>query len=269
MLQYLLRVLRWPLVASAAVLLVFVTSTALAGSGVGAVFNLGRTNSVNNTSSLTGTTSAAQLKVTNASSASSAVGISGQSASPTGAAVSGINLAGGPGLQATVKAGSAPLKVNSAVQVANLNASLLGGHDASYYLPSSAVQRFGPLAVTAGNVSQTLFKIGQLTFIGECYSLGSEYVRIDLETSADHAAWSDVSTDHGLLPRADADFHAAFPDILADTGYQTPGAVSFNSVTGAAVSADSHEVFFDLYMGQNARGATGNNCVFGGTFMAP
>ena len=45
------------------------TTSALAGSGVGATFNLGQTNTVNGTSVLTGSSSGPQLKVLNSSSA--------------------------------------------------------------------------------------------------------------------------------------------------------------------------------------------------------
>ena len=54
---------------------VMVTTVALAGTGVGGVFNLGQTNTVNATSTLSGTTAAAQLAVTNGSTASAATGI--------------------------------------------------------------------------------------------------------------------------------------------------------------------------------------------------
>ncbi len=89
------------LLVAAVVGLAFAT-TALAGSGVGGVFNLGQTNSVNGMSVLTGTTAGTQLKVANASTASGTLGVLGQSASATGAGVEGVNLGGGPALQASV-----------------------------------------------------------------------------------------------------------------------------------------------------------------------
>ena len=42
---------------------------------------------------------------------------------------------------------------------------------------------------------------------------------------------------------------------------------TFSGATGEA--SDGNEVCFDLYMGQNAQGATGDNCVFGGSIVAP
>jgi hypothetical protein len=58
-----------------------------------------------------------------------------ESASAAGT-VLGYNSAGGPGRQARVSSNSIPpLKVNSSAQVANLNASLLGGHPAAMPYP--------------------------------------------------------------------------------------------------------------------------------------
>jgi hypothetical protein len=76
-------------------------TSAMAGTGIGAVFNLGKTNRVDATSHLTGKASGSMLALTN-----------------TGA---------GPALGLKVGNGIAPFSVNSSTQVANLNASLLGG----------------------------------------------------------------------------------------------------------------------------------------------
>jgi hypothetical protein len=85
--------------------LVLTTTTALAGSGVGGVFNLGQTNTVNQKSTLTGATSDPELIVQN-----------------TGAG-SALSLIGG--------AGAAPFKVNSTTKVGSLNADFLDGLDSA------------------------------------------------------------------------------------------------------------------------------------------
>lgn len=65
-------------------------------------------------------------------------GVRGESASASAPGVLGSNSAGGPGLESIVSSNSvAPLKVNSSAQVANLNASLLGGHGSSFFLPAT------------------------------------------------------------------------------------------------------------------------------------
>src|SRR5262245_45071388 len=97
--------LRWPLLSAAVAALVLMTTTALAGSGVGGVFNLGQVNTVDQKTTLTGATSEAVLSIQNTG---------------TGTA---LNLAAG--------AGAPPFKVNSAAKVANLNADKLDDLDSS------------------------------------------------------------------------------------------------------------------------------------------
>jgi hypothetical protein len=89
-------------------------TSAVAGNGPGGIFNLGRTNTVNATSTLTGSSSGASLSIVNRSSRAAATGLS---------IVTGANRA--------------PMRVTSKVQVLNLNASLLGGKPASAFLPVS------------------------------------------------------------------------------------------------------------------------------------
>jgi hypothetical protein len=105
-------------------------TAAFAGSGIGGVCNLGESNTVDGTSTLSGTTSAAQLGVTNTATGIGAVGVE-------------INVA----------TGEPPLAVNSSTQVANLNASLLDGHSASAFL-SSAPMAVGPASLASGAVAQ-------------------------------------------------------------------------------------------------------------------
>jgi hypothetical protein len=90
------------------------SSAALAGTGVGGVFNLGQSNAVNAPTTLTGATASSQLKVANTSTALGASGI-------------GI----------TVATGKPPLAVNSATQVKNLNANFLQGKAANAFLPAN------------------------------------------------------------------------------------------------------------------------------------
>ena len=89
---------------------VLAATAAFAGTGVGGIFNLGTANTVNNTSTLTGSTNGRQLQVTNTGTSASASGV-------------GINVA----------PGNPPLVVNSSTQVKNLNASLLDGLDSSNF----------------------------------------------------------------------------------------------------------------------------------------
>jgi hypothetical protein len=101
-------------------------TVALAGSGIGGVFNLGVTNSVNAKTSLTGASTGAQLRVDNTNAVAGASGLvaTSKSISATG---SFTNTGGGPAGAFAVNAGVTPFTVNSQVKVTNLNADLLDG----------------------------------------------------------------------------------------------------------------------------------------------
>ena len=81
-------------------------SAALAGMGVGATFNLGKTNTVNRLSQLVGSTDNPMLRVTNKSTGTDATALTLQ-----------------------VQPGHAPMRVNSSTQVAGLNADQVDGQD--------------------------------------------------------------------------------------------------------------------------------------------
>ena len=117
---------------------------AAAGSGVGAVFNLGETNKVNATSSLTGSTKHSMLSVTN-----------------NGA---------GTALNLHVAKGKAPFSVNSSAQVAGLNASLLSGLAASQFVQGGGQSRsFGFTSnITTPNPKTLLSVPGFGTLSGSC-----------------------------------------------------------------------------------------------------
>jgi hypothetical protein len=107
---------------------------AASGSGVGAIFNLGKTNKVNATSSLTGSTKHSMLSVTNRGT--------------------------GPALSLQVRKGKAPFGVNSSGRVANLNASLLGGLAASQFVQGGGTSRsFGFTMSTSADTQQKLLLV--------------------------------------------------------------------------------------------------------------
>jgi hypothetical protein len=135
------------------------TSTALAGTGVGGVFNLGKTNTVNAPTTLTGSTAGKQLQVTNTS---------------TGSAATGVGI--------TVASGKPPLTVNSATQVPNLNASLLGGKAASSFIQGTGNVTQSGLFVANPNSQVALGTIlfGSLT--GVCPSTSTQSVQVLLST---------------------------------------------------------------------------------------
>jgi hypothetical protein len=99
-------------------LTVGVASTALAGTGVGATFNLGKTKTVSAISKLAGSVAGPSLQVDNNSADTAATALDLQ-----------------------VEPGKAPMKVNSDAQVANLNADKLDGKTAGEFMPRSSYTR--------------------------------------------------------------------------------------------------------------------------------
>ncbi|HEY2199953.1 MAG TPA: hypothetical protein VGH69_20060 [Mycobacterium sp.] len=114
-------IVKGAVVGAIAASIVLLAGSAVAGTGIGGVFNLGRTNTVNAKTTLMGSTSAAQLAVSNAGS--------------------------GPALKLSARAGHAPLSVSNKVMIPRLNANYVGGHKASSFV--SKCQRGSVAAVAS------------------------------------------------------------------------------------------------------------------------
>jgi len=147
-------------------LLTLGATAALAGTGPGANFNLGKINSVNATSTLTGSATGSMLKIPNTSTGAGAQAINASSAGGTAATIKASNTGGGPAAEFDVTAGHAPFTVNSATEVANLNAAMLQGMvPSNFYAAGSTVANssslggqppsfYLPAAGTAANSSE-------------------------------------------------------------------------------------------------------------------
>lgn len=125
------------LVGAVASSIVMISASALAGTGIGGVFNLGKTNKVNAPTTLTGKVKGKSLQLTNSGS--------------------------GPALGITVPAGRAPLVVSAkAGKAVNLNADKLDGHDASYFASKGFATGFtdnNPVILTAAGENHTLMTL--------------------------------------------------------------------------------------------------------------
>jgi hypothetical protein len=97
-------------------LTVGLASTALAGTGVGARFQLGKVNTVNAVTKLMGTVAGPSLVVDN---------------NASGTAATALDL--------QVEPGNAPMKVNSGTRVTNLNADKLDGKDSTQFQQAGAL----------------------------------------------------------------------------------------------------------------------------------
>ncbi|MDQ2983302.1 MAG: hypothetical protein M3R70_05175 [Actinomycetota bacterium] len=128
---------------------VMTATAALAGTGVGGIFNLGQSNTVDGTSGLSGTTAGPQLNVANSGAAASSQGIAGYTNSSKAAAIYARNNGGGPAAAFSVLAGKAPFAVTpSSGKVASLNSDLLDGLDATSFLRNQV-----PLSLSGSNGS--------------------------------------------------------------------------------------------------------------------
>lgn len=102
------RLVKGAVVVAVPTAIIMISATAVAGTGVGGVFNLGRTNKVNAQTTLSGTTGSANLKIT--------------------------NTGGGPALRLDVASGKAPFTLSAgAAKVVNLNADKLDGLDSTAF----------------------------------------------------------------------------------------------------------------------------------------
>jgi hypothetical protein len=126
--------LKTAVVAAVVATLATTATVAVAGSGVGGVFNLGQSNTVNHASLLAGSTAGDQLDVANVNTGSTAKAVGLLGKSPTAPAAAVANNGGGPALGLTVNSGKSPFTVNSQAKVANLNADQLDGLDQSAFL---------------------------------------------------------------------------------------------------------------------------------------
>jgi hypothetical protein len=162
-------------------------TVALAGSGVGGVFNLGVSNSVDAKTSLTGAVPAVQLQLNNTdplkgsglsvTSAGTAqtgtfantwtgnalnatsvggVGVFAQSGGATTAALRARNTGGGPAATFAVNGGVPPFTVSSTVKVAGLNADLIDGLDSTALKGPAGPP--GPPGPAGPNPAQTISK---------------------------------------------------------------------------------------------------------------
>jgi hypothetical protein len=124
--------------------LTLTATAALAGTGVGAVFNLGKTNKVNATSTLTGSSSGSMLKVTNSGTGIMSRGIRISNASGSAPAIDARNTGNGPAAVFTSPHDVAvmfnsppflpPFTVTSDAMIRNLDAEFLNGLPSSDYM---------------------------------------------------------------------------------------------------------------------------------------
>jgi len=215
------------------------TTAALAGTGVGGVFNLGDKNDVSATTTLTGRVAGSQLQVNNASAGSGATGI-------------GIRVA----------AGKPPLIVNSSAEVTNLNAGKLDGQTASDFLSATGTaansgelggqppSAFLPATGTAANSNE----LGGITSAG--FIQGTGQVASGAATEADNGSqdlmldftnWDLRGTCYATGGRTDLVTHTAFAGTLTVVWWD-PAGVSTATLTGGGQDANIIPITTNSYV---------------------
>jgi len=127
------------------------STAALAGSGIGGVFNLGTTNTTNASTVLQGSTNGQQLRVVNNAS--------------TGTAATGIGIHTAPN--------EPPLAVDSTARVKNLNADLLDGQTATAFVAGGGRIVSARLTETIPGANSTVLTVPTFgTLEATCASTG-------------------------------------------------------------------------------------------------
>jgi hypothetical protein len=138
---------------------VLAITAAANGLGAGVPFILGKTNTVNATSTLTGSTSGSMLKV--------------------------INSGHGTAISLHVSSGHPPFTVNSATNVANLNASLLGGIGPARFVQGGGHVVTAEVELTVGQSNVPLLNLpGYGQFSVSCLSV--PFAEVDFTDGPDN-----------------------------------------------------------------------------------
>jgi len=190
-------------------------TAALAGSGIGGIFNLGQTNTVDATSELNGTATNAMLDVANAGVGANSNGIVGRSASSLAPALAGINSGGGSGLKGSSTSGAGLYGQSTS----GLGGRLITGGA----LPALKATNTGtgPAAAFEAGGTAAPFTVNSSTLVS-----GLNADRLDgIDSAGFYAAGSKVA-DSELL------------DGIDSSGFlrNLPGSVSASNLAGGAVT---------------------------------
>ena len=131
------RVLKGVVLGAVVFGMTVVSTAALAGTGIGGVFNLGATNTVNAPTVLQGSTSGQQLRVVNNTG--------------TGTGTTGIGIHTAPN--------EPPLAVDSKIRVDNLNADLLDGQSSASFVAGGGNITSARLTETVPGANSTVLAV--------------------------------------------------------------------------------------------------------------
>jgi hypothetical protein len=217
-------IVKWKLTVLAVVasLTLATASAALAGSGVGGVFNLGKTNTVNAITKLTGSVAGSSLQIINNS---------------TDAAATALDL--------RVASGKPPLKVNSTTKVANLNADRLDDKDSTELAPILRAQQDGTASGQSVTGTTEVNSVAiQAPVDGILLISGTAYVN-SLEPAATEYALNPKVDGSNATPAGWGAYYSA--DVGNQFGSGAPGSrFTLTYTVSQPVNAGSHTVTQEL-----------------------
>ncbi len=216
---------KFTVLAVVAAITVATASAALAGTGVGGVFNLGVTNTVNAITTLKGVVGGPSLRIDNDS---------------TGTGVTALQL--------LVEPGKPPMKVNSGVKVINLNADKVDGKNAADFLPASGK------AVD----SDKLDGLDSSQFLG-ANQKAVDSDKLDGLDSAQLAVKTGFAAGFGANPSATTQFLA--PPAVVTVGAGQAVQVTSNKAFGSTLSGGADSL--DLFICHRPEGSTATPTTFG------
>jgi hypothetical protein len=219
---------KFTLLAVVGALTIVTASTALAGSGVGGVFNLGKTNTVNAITKLVGSVIGASLVIDNNS---------------TDPAATALNL--------QVEPGKTPMKVNSTTKVANLNADTVDGRNGTTLLANDQVRADGTQTsvfindFTAANFTSIASKTFSAPSNGFVMITGSVSAEEDCSLPGIGNLLYRLSVDGTPVTADPFSYELSYP-VDCSTG-QTNVGDSGAATAVVAVNAGSHTISLDAW----------------------
>jgi hypothetical protein len=213
-------------------------AVALAGSGVGGVFNLGVSNSVDAKTTLTGASPGIQLQVTNTNAAGkNGLGVTSANGYSTGLFT---NTGGGSAGAFVVNAGVAPFSVNSATKVNNLNADQLDGLD------STALQK----RVTGTCATGTAVRVVNANGTVACQAVGAAAGGSPIAGVVTFVDPADTSGFIGMGGEAN------LAPSVADAGSPVPTAGTLSGFRARLTAGAAGNVVFTLFVNGAATSVT-------------
>jgi hypothetical protein len=245
--------------------LVFVASAALAGSGVGGVFNLGQTNSVDAGSILVGTSGGvAQLHVANRSAAASSYGVKGV-VNSTSAVASEAGVFGFGSGQATGVWGSGKVGVRGyssdglgVVGTTTTGIGVYGSHSGSSGAQPGVR---GDTVSTANNAYGVLGQVNPPFTYGGRYSAAVRGINAASKEDTAYGIWGTAQSGVGVYGNvASSAAVVGGVGVVGAGGYT--GVYGHTSDVGAGVLGDAKN-------GIGVFGATSSNGEYAGYFLGP